>query len=209
MTVIKLGGCNGCGKSTVARAILDLTAEGEPSAYGLASGKRAKFYTGSWKDTPVFVLGKYETACGGMDTISDKMDRYEMIHHFANTYGQNSLIFFEGLITGKTYGALGALSEDMATRKKNPTPWLYAFMDTPFKTCVSRVLERRQAAGNNAPFDPERTMRSTYNSCERLYKKLRTGILYSHPTFMISHTLKPAVAAKQLLNKALEIGDAR
>lgn len=207
MSVIKLGGCNGSGKSTLARAILDLTAEGEPREYVLPSGKKTKYYSGSWHDVPVLVLGKYETACGGMDTISDKDDRYSMVVNLTEgRYGKRNIVFFEGLITGKTYGALGQLSE---LHVKSRIPWLYAFMGTSWEECVARVLKRRQAAGNLEPFDPERTMRSTFNSLQKLEQKLKNGTLPPHPTHRIAHTLKPATAAKQLLNKALEVHNAR
>lgn len=215
MSVIKLGGCNGSGKSTVARAVLDLTAEGEPQYYTLESGKKAKFYNGSWMDKPVFVLGKYDNACGGMDTISDKHDRFGMVKHFAESYGRDGLVFFEGLITGKTYGAMGQLSEEHVALKK-PIMWLYTFMDTPFDVCVERVLQRRAARReaeqyDSGPdmFDPMRTMDPTYRSCQRLAHKLRTGELHPHPVHMVSHKAKPVTAAKQLLNAALEVMYAR
>jgi hypothetical protein len=201
MTVIKLGGCNGSGKSTIAREVLNHVAEGEPDLPTLRSGKRTKSYSGEWLGVPVIVLGKYDNACGGMDTISDKEDRFHLVKEYAER-NTNAIIFFEGLITGKTYGALGALSEE---HKRKKIPWIWAFMGAPFDVCVGRVLERRAKAGNDAPFDPERTMRSTFESCERLAQKLRDGTLPPHHVHVIKHTLKPHLAAKHLLNKALEI----
>lgn len=207
MAVIKLGGCNGSGKTTVARAILDIT-DAERAEFELVSGKRSAFYYGKFNDVPVRILGKYDNACGGMDTISDKEDRFEMVRGMAARYAKSGLVFFEGLITGKTYGALGELSE-MHQKGRSKIPWLYAFMDTPFDICVERVLKRRAAAGNDAPFNPERTMRPTFGSCERLPEKLRDGRLHPHPVHMVSHKAKPETAARQLLNAALEIHYAR
>jgi hypothetical protein len=111
------------------------------------------------------VLGSYASTCGGMDSISDKEERLAFVKYACKP---GRIVVFEGLITGKTYGKLGELSE--AHYKRKAGRWLYAFMDTPFDVCAARVLQRRAAAGNANPFDPERTMRSTFTSCEHLYR---------------------------------------
>lgn len=202
-TVIKLGGCNGSGKTSVARALLK-----QMQVLGTKhrGGKADAFYQGLGDLSHVYVLGRYENACGGMDTISDKEDRLALVKASCKP---RRIVFFEGLITGKTYGAMGALSELHYKRKAGR--WLYAFMDTPFDVCAARVLQRRQAAGNLAPFDPERTMRSTFNSCEHLLEKLRgervgrTPVPQYHETISLDHGLKPETLAKRLLNKALAV----
>lgn len=200
-TVVKLGGCNGSGKTSVARKIITLT-NGKASWWS-GTKKNPNFYVGEYEGLPVMVLGSYATTCGGMDTISDKEERLKFVE-CASKPGR--IVFFEGLITGKTYGRLGELSERHYKRKAGR--WLYTFMDTPFDVCAARVLARRQEAGNLAPFDPERTMRSTFNSCQHLYEKLigeRTGrdpIPTYHHTMLLNHEHKPEVLAKQLLKEA-------
>ena len=211
-TVIKLGGCNGSGKTSVAKALIKLT-KGAPIETKLLSGKRTDVHVGLYNGTPVHVLGRYENACGGMDTISDKYDRFELVRKAVlgdNRYTNGLIVFFEGLITGKTYGALGELSEQHYKRKAGR--WLYAFMDTPFDVCVERVGQRRAAAGKGMEgFDPERTMRPTFNSCLHLAEKLmgervgRTPIPSYHHVMMLDHSKKPATLAKQLLARAMEI----
>jgi hypothetical protein len=83
-------------------------------------------------------------------------------------------------------------------------------MDTPFEVCVERVLSRRAAAGNGNPFDPERTMRPTFNSCVRLEEKLRKGVLpgdlgWKHPVLSLPHKKKPDKLAQLVLNTAMEL----
>lgn len=203
-TMIKLGGVNGSGKTTLARAVIK-AAGAEPKTAKLRSGKTTDVWIGEYGGLPLHVLGKYETACGGMDTIGDKEDRLDLVKAAAAVPG---IIFFEGLITGKTYGALGELSEQHVKRKVGR--WLYAFMDTPFDVAAARVVERRLAAGNAAAFDPERTMRSTYDSCQRLESYLK-GVavgrvpVMQQPVHVINHKAKPATAARQLLDKAVVI----
>lgn len=205
-TVIKMGGCNGSGKTTVARALMKLC-----NAEDQQMVKRSQHYVGEYEGVRVVVLGSYAATCGGMDSISDKEDRLALLKKHCR---DGSIIFYEGLMTGKTYGAMGQISEQHV--KKGKGRWLYAFMDTPFDVCSERVLERRRAAGNDAPFDPERTMRSTFNSCQHLAEKLRGTRLakigpqpYPHPVHMVNHKSKPDTAAKALLKAALELHRAR
>lgn len=200
-TVIKLGGVNGSGKTSVAREVIKLT-HATPIDEGL---RKIQFYDGVYEGLPVAILGSYANACGGMDTIGDKDDRFALVKNMAKPPG---IVLFEGLITGKTYGALGALSEQHVNAKAGR--WLYAFMDTPFSVSAERVVQRRLAAGNTTPFDPERTMWSTYESCRRLESYLRgeaTGRIevMQHPVISLNHKRKPATLAKNLLDRALEI----
>lgn len=204
-TVVKLGGVNGSGKTSVARGILRLMDDRETQPVELLSGKKSVVHYGTYNGVDLCVLGKYEAACGGMDTISDKYDRFNLV---AESATKGLIVFFEGLITGKTYGALGGLSEQHLNAKVGK--WLYAFMDTPFDVAAERVMQRRLAAGNTAPFDPERTMRSTYTSCTRLASYLKgeavgRNVVRQQPVIMLNHKHTPAKLAKALLAKALEI----
>lgn len=212
-TVIKLGGCNGSGKTTLARAVMAEVRQREGREWdkcGLNKKKPLGYKLDMVKGNPgiqFFVLGSYETTCGGMDTISDKEERLSLLRATCRT---DRIVMFEGLITGKTYGAMGELSEKHVKSRKGR--WLYAFMDTPFDVCVNRVLQRRGEAGNLKPFEPERTMRSTFRSCEHLAEKLqgtrqaRPGFeVMQHPVLMINHKRKPEVEAKRLLNLAEDI----
>lgn len=193
-TVVKIGGCNGSGKTSLVRAVakhigLDLTAP------PLGDSRAERYYRGPYSTADFHILGSYANACGGMDTISDKEDRQALVRRWAEGRGhKDRVVLFEGLITGKTYGAFGAMSEERSHRGH----WLYVFMDTPFEECVRRVLERRAAAGNDAPFDPERTMRPTYKSCLAVAKRAEQE---GHRVIMINHKLKPATAAKNLVHE--------
>lgn len=215
-TVVKLGGCNGSGKTSVARALLKTLNDGHGADPGTWRGakKSPNVYTGFYKGHEVYVLGSYETACGGMDTISDKLERLAMVQWACKVIARGGIVFFEGLITGKTYGALGQLSEQHIARKTGR--WLYTFMDTPFDVCVDRVLVRRAMAGNDAPFDPERTMRPTYDSCQSLLRKLRGEQQakigpqpHPHPTLLLNHKHKPAKLALTVLDAAVALVENR
>jgi hypothetical protein len=138
-----------------------------------------------------------------MDTISCKHERLALVKEYAKH--RNSVIF-EGLITGKTYGAMGELSE----AKEHYGRWLYTFMDTPFEECVRRVLIRRQEsfmakhgedAIDNREFDPERTMRSTFKSVQSVALKAKT---YGHDTYHVKHDKRPHDEVKRLIKRIIE-----
>jgi len=185
--IVKLGGCNGSGKSSVAKALLNTKSKHVVEH----KKKRPLVYTAEHGGASWAILGNYENACGGMDTISDKYERLELVRRYANEEDMG-VVFFEGLITGKTYGAFGDMSEN------DGNAWLYAFMDTPFDVCVERVMQRRSAAGNMAPFDPERTMRSTFRSVESVARRAQE---VGHEVIMLDHTEPAATLAKRLIAK--------
>jgi hypothetical protein len=208
-SVIKLGGCNGSGKTTVARALL-AEIKGVPRC-SRKTKKNPDYYIGEWAGTEVLVLGPYVATCGGMDSISDKLQRMALIQWACKG---DRIVFFEGLITGKTYGAIGAVSELHLSAQRGK--WLYAFMDTPFETCVARVGVRRAAAGKGMEdFDPERTMRPTFDSCTSLLRKIQ-GVQkakigeqpFPHPTHLVKHDKSPKAEAIRLLKEAEKLRSA-
>lgn len=203
-TVIKLGGCNGSGKTSVARALIEMS-----KATMRVQAKNGAYYQGEINGIKVIVLGSYEKVCGGMDTISDKEDRLALLKKHCRG---DAIVFYEGLITGKTYGAMGAMSEEHV--KKGKGRWLYAFMDTPLEVCVARTEQRRAAAAaakgtTPSVLDPERTLRPTFQSCQHLAEKLRGTRKakvgpqpYPHPVLMLNHKHKPAKLAEALFAAA-------
>jgi len=187
MIVVKLGGTNGSGKTSIARALMEMMGQ----SIARHHGGKIQAYSGKVEGRVWAILGNYENVCGGMDTISDKNIRLAMVRHWAEN-AHVDVVFFEGLITGKTYGAFGAMSEEPQHIGK----WLYAFMDTPFEECVARVTQRRQAKGNEAPFDAERTMRPTYKAVNSVALRAAT---VGHTVYKVPYQLTPAQAASSLV----------
>lgn len=197
MKVIKIGGCNGSGKTSLVRSLMDAAANGRAvnkeyspgsakvESYTIAQSQQPRNYI----RPPLVVLGDYTNVCGGMDTISDKNDRLALLHKYA--VGDN-IVVYEGLITGKTYGAMGEISE----RPEHKGHWLYCFMDTDFDTCVQRVLNRRAEKGNANAFDPERTMRPTYKA---VHSTARRAAEQGHAVYWINSKFTPQQAAANLL----------
>jgi len=206
--IVKIGGVNGSGKTSLVRALMDHWPKGKDGLNGWApqpliigKPKIGEYVRPLQRGEPlatifdeVVILGDYRNVCGGMDAITDKEDRLGLVAQYAERgyRGRKSLVVYEGLITGKTWGAMGALALD--TREQ--VPWLFTFMDTPFSVCVSRVLGRRAAKGNATAFDPERTMRPTYKSCLRVEEVAREK---GFPTHSVKYLHSPRRAAHELV----------
>lgn len=194
MVTVKIGGTSGSGKSTAVRALLDRY---KPEFFD--EGGRYRYYQGtevalSDKLPPLnlVVLGSYHNACGGMDGVSDTDMRLDMVRRFCV---KGNLVVMEGLIIGGSYGKLGALSEELGQKDR----WLYAFPDTPVEVCAQRVLQRRAAKGNDAPFDPNRTLTPKHKQVERLKASL---VERGCNVWTWNHTHKPSKIARKLLERA-------
>lgn len=192
--VVKLGGCNGSGKSTLAFALLNFPHE--PFYDDLVPKGKIAGYIVHHPKARIRVLGRYESACGGIDSVGN-VDIWAPLAKKYSTDTTVDIVFLEGLMSGKVYGQLGAWSEQPGQKGR----WLYAFMDTPFEVCVERVLKRRQAKGNDAPFDPDRTMRSTFRGVQGAARLARAA---GHQVLQLNG-LKPAsTTLSTLLGVALK-----
>lgn len=160
--IVNIRGCNGSGKTTIVRRFLErLPNEPLGGKPGRPAGYRVD--AASWGlRLPVYVVGSYENACGGADGIKTQEEIVARVQK-AHAYGH---VLVEGLLMSKSSdgGTTAPALRDMGA--------IFAFLDTPWETCLSRVLARRAAAGNDNPFDPEKTMRSAYEQCHRSHELL-------------------------------------
>jgi hypothetical protein len=155
--IINPRGCNGSGKTTTVRRFLDrLPTEALGGKPGRPAGYRVD--ASAWGIAlPVFVVGSYENVNGGADGINTQEEIADRVVK-AQTHGH---VLVEGLLMSKSSdgGHVAPILRDHGA--------IFAFLDTPWDTCLERVLARRKAAGNEKPFDPDKTMRSAYEQCHR------------------------------------------
>lgn len=160
--IVNIRGCNGSGKTTIVRRFLERL----PSTpLGGKPGKPAgyKVDATAWGITlPIFVVGSYENACGGADGISTQ----EEIAARVTSAVEHGHVFVEGLLMSKSSagGHVAPILKDHGA--------IFAFLNTPWDVCLERVLGRRAAAGNEKPFDPDKTMKTAYEQCHRSYELL-------------------------------------
>lgn len=155
--IVNIRGCNGSGKTTIVRRFLDKL----PShALGGKPSKPAGYQVdaSAWGImTPVFIVGSYENTCGGTDGISTQE---EIAERTVKAYGYGHVLV-EGLLMSKS-SAGGHVAPILKEHGA-----IFGFLDTPWDVCLERVLSRREAAGNEKVFDPEKTMRTAYTQCHR------------------------------------------
>lgn len=160
--IVNIRGCNGSGKTTIVRRFLDRL---PVTALGGKPGRPAGYRVDAtaWGiQTPVYVVGSYENTCGGTDGIKTQDEIVERVQK-AHAHGH---VLVEGLLMSKSSdgGTTAPALRGMGA--------IFAFLDTPWDTCLARVLGRRAEAGNDKPFDPDKTMRSAYEQCHRSHELL-------------------------------------
>lgn len=160
--IVNIRGCNGSGKTTIVRRFLDKLPR---EALGGKPSKPAGYRVdaSSWGiSAPIYVVGSYENTCGGTDGINTQEEIAERVTK-AHPLGH---VLVEGLLMSKSSanGHVAPILKDHGA--------IFAFLDTPWEVCLERVLNRRKEAGNDKPFDPDKTMRSAYEQCHRSYELL-------------------------------------
>jgi hypothetical protein len=141
MTLVNIRGTSGSGKSTLVRNVL--ACYGAKQAYKEEGRKQpiGYSYTHPLQGGRVLgVVGHYETACGGCDTISG----YEKIFRLVReTHDAGMDVLFEGLL----------ISGDVKwTKTLLDLPLRILALTTPIDVCVASINERRRAKrGEDAP----------------------------------------------------------
>ena len=129
MTFINLRGTSGSGKTTAIRAIMALCERVEP--VHISGRKRPIFYMCSSGDALFAIMGHYETACGGCDTINKLDDVFVYARQAINDHGAEAVIA-EGLLLGKDVKRIVTMD--------NPH---VLYIDTPVEDCYEGVYKRR------------------------------------------------------------------
>lgn len=159
--IVKLHGCSGAGKTTVARSVL--TSANVVHRIVPEGAKRPEAYACEFvgADAPIIVLGSYENNCGGMDSVP----KAETAMKLVKEYHELGHVLHEGLLQSTYYGAMGIDSQQYGD------DYIYAFLDTPIMTCLERVTHRRDVQQSKNKFNPQLTV-DKYNTIASLKEKL-------------------------------------
>ena len=170
--LISLRGTSGSGKSTVVFTLMkNYFTEKIMGEDGKLEGYRIHVPS---LEKPVYAVGRYETPCGGCDSVPTQAEIVRRVEKYRQAGGH---VIFEGLLASGGYGTVGALSE------KYPDEYIFATLDTPYDVCVARVLSRRAAAGNDKPFNEKNTKSkfdSTRNVMRRVLAEGRKAVWIDH-----------------------------
>ena len=165
LTCINLRGTSGSGKTTIVRNILN---HGNWNKWMDESNKKVLGYFNP--DKRWAIIGSYENICGGCDTIRTQNETEQRIESFINA-GYN--VIFEGLLLS----TLSSRWEKFSKRIADKANLLFYYLDTPLEECLNRIQARRQAAGNNRPFNPKNTT-DRVKAIETTYQKLTSAGCY-------------------------------
>lgn len=159
--VINIRGTSGSGKSTLIRRLVELYPEKEP--VHVADRKQPLFYKLRGDGLlPLSLLGHYETACGGCDTIPS-MDRiYELVRE---RLSEGDSVLYEGLLISAEVNRAVALHTD-------GFDLTVVRLNTPLELCVDSVNQRRWAKNPDKPgVNPKNTeakFKQTLATCKKL-----------------------------------------
>lgn len=164
--IINIRGTSGSGKSTLVKRYLDEHPH-EPLEWLLSDWKKPKVvaYKCLNKNTPTYVIGRYETQCGGCDAMSYK-GSHDDIEELVRAGLEKGHVIFEGLTISST------LTRWMKISEENPNQFIWAFMDTPVEECYRRILAR------NGGREPKRDAKGMadyqrkYNGCMKHVESL-------------------------------------
>lgn len=152
--IVHIRSTSGGGKTTAMRYLIECAKCGPAMPVVLASGAKTVIYQGTWKGHVFYAIGPYEQAgSGGCDRIKLVTDVAALVEDLA---GEGNIVALEGLLIAHSWGHLGkTLHPKFGHRYYN------FFLDTPRKTCIANVLQRRLDRGGDNP--PERIAKITGN----------------------------------------------
>lgn len=169
--IINLRGTSGSGKTTAVRSLMEaLGGMGLRMKVGGRKRPIAHVYQRVGPFASVAVVGSYETACGGCDTISKYDTCYDLIKQLEDNGIER--VVYEGLRhSGDAKRALDLLSEGRDIRVINLT--------TPLEDCLEAVRQRRVARGADPEFNTTNT-EAKFNLIERANTRLREAGVEVH-----------------------------
>ena len=144
---VNFRGTSGSGKTTLAREVMKLYEL--PSSTCFREKRKRPIMTLHMPKRPgrlLAVLGHYEAACGGCDTITELDDVFGLVRE---QLGQGHNVMFEGLILS---------GEIIRTEKLVMDHELHILaLTTPVADCIANVSARRVARGAPAEFKHKNT----------------------------------------------------
>lgn len=130
--IVNLRGPNGSGKSTIVKKFL---AKGFEERYGMLGPRRPEAYEVGLEGLkePLFVLGPYQTATGGVDALGAPLIDFL---YMLEKYAKKGHVLFESVVISTTFGAVGSWMTD---HRDNV---IVAYLDTPYEECIKALGQR-------------------------------------------------------------------
>ncbi len=140
-TILSIRGTNGSGKSSLVRQLMEYLGTSDPFSF---DGKPAGYRFTRPDGQRIFVLGKYTTACGGLDSSFSYKGAADNVILCLDSLAEKGHVVCEGVVAMSSYG-FGRLSNFANDQKAKGNNVIFARLDTPADLCVQRVHARRKA----------------------------------------------------------------
>jgi hypothetical protein len=134
--IVNIRGCNGSGKSAIARAFLATPGTCEIALAPYTTAKGAPRSVMGYEAGDLIVIGPYRTPCGGCDAIPTQALVKESVRLAARRARH---VLFEGVIISTLFSGYLTLSEELRTAGQD---YLWAYLDTPLAVCLARIQAR-------------------------------------------------------------------
>lgn len=152
--LFNIRGTNGSGKSYALRKLM--TGESSVTMEGA-------YKVTHYSDRNLYVIGSYDNACGGLDTVK----KFEETNEMALKYIQLGNVAMEGILWSTVFKSSYELDAKLRAMG-HLMVWIQ--MDTPIKVAMDRVMARRALKGNMEPFNPEKVI-AKQKSISRTYNR--------------------------------------
>ena len=180
--IINIRGTSGSGKTTLINKIRALYAHSDPIF--IPKRKRPIRYRLEATDgSTLSLIGHYETACGGCDTITECQEVFNLIHVARQ---ETDHVLFEGLLIAADVNRTVMLSMEVDDLE-------VIHLDTSLQECLASVNLRRQARDATLPpVDPHHT--------ESKYRGVLSSVQRLRANGVTVHTLNRAQAEAHLVS---------
>lgn len=163
--IVNLRGTGGSGKSTLVRDLMELY----PRRAALKQDGRKQpigyvCFGAEWNNNRgLYVVGHYETPCGGADTITQQAAIFDKVIEEANHPRD---VIFEGIISQDDVRRTSEIN------KAFPGQLKVIALRVPIEVCLASIQARRDARGDERPLNPKNTV-NRQKSLERTISRLR------------------------------------
>tara|TARA_R110000824_G_scaffold161996_3_gene337572 strand:+ start:4238 stop:4852 length:615 start_codon:yes stop_codon:yes gene_type:complete len=175
--IINIRGTSGSGKSTIVTQLMKrytvkqaIFTEGrkQPLGYKLDKSDITRRQTGVSLQ-PMFVIGHYESPCGGCDTISSSGSQDKIWELIRDYHTQKYHVLFEGAIIGDDRNRTNQAHLD-------GLPLLLIELDVSLEECLKSIQIRRAARGVTKLVNPHNTTKRFKRIHSRMKKFKTFGI---------------------------------
>lgn len=138
--LINIRGSNGSGKSYCVRKILEHFGKGELKYIDQLTDEGEVFKFPYYEYDNFFLLGKYTTDCGGLDTCR----YYETIAKTAKELIRQKSVLMEGILWSSVFSSMYRLDRDLRQMGHSS---VWCGFNNPAELHLERVMERRASKG--------------------------------------------------------------